>query len=201
MGVSKLAEELAPGNPMGSLGLRTLLALGLHRVVVVVHPTDPLHWIPAEYRAAAQKGSGRAFTLAVCSDAGEGMSRSLQCGLRAAFTDQTDAALVMLADQPFITLPWLQELIDDWNSCCSLDYMLSGEGEASGPPALLARTMLTPAMSLEGDQGAKRLTRLSRWHGRSKAPKVPELLMDIDTPDELQAARALWHARLHDGGS
>ncbi|MBB6732027.1 nucleotidyltransferase family protein [Cohnella zeiphila] len=204
MNGAKLTAELLPGVPLGAVALKALLAVGLDAAYIVVRPGDPLDWLPEPVRVGAlrRKGAREAgrsegeaaiprtkAEVVVCADAGRGMAHSLRCGVGCAMSDGCDAAVVVLADQPFVTAGMMRGLVDCWRSDPRLDYVASGDGGAIMPPVLLAGATFQDVARLEGDRGAKRLLERPDWAGRVIPAEEPERLMDVDTPDLMERAR------------
>jgi molybdenum cofactor cytidylyltransferase len=186
MGGEKLAAELLPGLPLAAAALRALLSVGLDGVYVVVRPGPAPQWLR---QAAPAPAGGPGLTVVVCADAERGMAHSLRRGLAAAEAAGCDAAVVWLADQPFVTAAMARALIGAWRSEPRLDYVASGNGAVLTPPVLLAASTFPHIARLEGDLGAKRLLERPGFFGRVLPAEEPERLMDVDTPDALEAAR------------
>src|SRR3954469_5469693 len=90
MGVPKLSLELAPGNRMGSIALKEMMANdGIHSVFAVVRPCDARQW--ASISEYGEEGRESKLRLVACEDAARGMSHSLRAGLQAALATRPDA--------------------------------------------------------------------------------------------------------------
>jgi len=130
-----------------------------------------------------------------CRDAAQGMAHSLRAGLLELLRlePQLDAVVVMLADQPFILPAMIDRLVEKMEENAELDYaayqLKSG---AASPPALLARTMFGAVLLLDGDAGARKLFAQSRYKGAVLMPTTQDLLFDVDTPEQLEQARAYY---------
>ncbi|WP_274653611.1 nucleotidyltransferase family protein [Paenibacillus humicola] len=184
LGGNKPSAELAPGVRLGGAGLRTFMAAGFERIVLVVRSGDRLDWL----REVTNERT-LAPEIAVCADADKGMAQSLKCGIGRAEAAGADAAVVMLADQPFVTAELLRALAESLQADPGIDYAASGHADVVGPPVLLTKSMFAAVRSLEGDQGARRLLKDSNFRGKVIRVSVPEQLMDVDTPEDLRAAR------------
>ncbi|WP_438445222.1 nucleotidyltransferase family protein [Gorillibacterium sp. sgz5001074] len=180
---------------MGGAGLEAMMELGLGAVAVVVRTDDPLHWLPLEPRRVAVQAYDREapaapWVIVPCEEAEQGLSHSLRRGLQALEAWAPDAVLVQLADQPFVTAEWLCGLLSMYRSRPGLQYAASGIGEAATPPAVLSWRMCADAMKLlTGDRGAGVLIASGRYAGRVAVPADPGMLFDVDTPEDLAAAR------------
>ena len=102
MGTNKLALHVGTMT-VGSLALETALKSQLDEIYIITKDTDDTDWLPEEMKSDAR------CTIIKCSTAHEGQSESLRCGIQQAQADQADAVIVMLADQPFITVQMLEE--------------------------------------------------------------------------------------------
>lgn len=115
--------------------------------------------------------------------AGGPMSRSLAAGIAAARATGADAALVMLADMPFVTSGHLRALIGAAEGAGTL--LASVEAGRPSPPALFGRDWFDTLENAIGDAGGRALIRQARL---ISAP--PGSLVDIDTIGDLGQAEA-----------
>lgn len=194
MGFPKLSAELVSGLPLGGAALLELLKLGLEPLIVVVRPSDTLDWLPnLENEGSAEAG----YKIAVCTDAHEGMSRSIQCALReiAACSHEAvvDAVLITLADNPFITsallLTWLSVFKED----PSLDYIATERMGNPMPPVLWNRSVFEELEKLEGDAGGRQLFHSDKYRGLLISVDE-DTASDVDTPSDLARVRERWIA-------
>ncbi|SFE19068.1 molybdenum cofactor cytidylyltransferase [Paenibacillus algorifonticola] len=182
---------------LGSQALHALLNSVIKSWIVVHRTNDELEWlaIPELERAcwAAQLHKQESPLSA------QGMSCSLRSGLEAllALYPDTDAVLIALADQPFVTARMAERLVEALERDSTLDYAAFSDGAATMPPALLRTTMFSALEELEGDQGARQLFATGKYNG-----KILDLngehdfaLHDIDDEDSLQAAIDCWNRR------
>lgn len=184
-----------PGVALGSMALHALLQCNVEEVVVVVHPNDPLDWLPNELEGRIRvKRSDRAD---------DGMAYSLRAGLnelrnRSDERLEPDAILVLLADQPFVNRVHIDRLLNRFRQEPSLDYVASiVTSESDGnralmPPAVLSRTMYTAIGELKGDAGARKLFSDSRFHGDVLSAVSSEILLDVDNPIDFELAIKLF---------
>ena len=177
--VTKLVAKLG-GKPIVRRVAEAALASGARPVVVVTG-----------YARSAVEAALADLDLAITFNSrfASGLASSLKAGL-AATPQDVAGALVLLGD-----MPWIEpELID-----ALIGAFLAREGALAavpltegrrGNPVLLSRGLFETAMSLEGDEGARRLI------GALSASELVEVeasgisvTRDIDTPDDLAAAR------------
>lgn len=81
-----------------------------------------------------------------------GIGNTIAAGTRAV-TASADALLLLLADQPLITGPHLQALIDAWNGSPRHIAATAFAG-LTGPPALFPARYFPALAALDGDRGA-----------------------------------------------
>ncbi len=116
------------------------------------------------------------------SDFESGLSSSIRCGI-AAVRPKLKSAVIVLGDQPLITAPHLQNLVN------ALEEMPVAATKypngALGVPAAFSRSQFPALQALKGDQGAKLLIDSLR----EKVLGVPFAhVLDIDFPSDLEAA-------------
>jgi len=121
-----------------------------------------------------------------------GMASSLRCGLKKirAIAPDLNAIILVLCDQPFVSTPLLQELINGY-ATGNYPIVASQYGEVIGVPALFDQTLFPELTRIEGDRGARHIIHSNQ----SKVLRIPfpEGLIDIDTPDDLAHLSRLRH--------
>lgn len=149
------------------------LASGLHRVVVVLgHDAGLLEPLLRE----------RDVTVVVNPQYGEGQSSSLKAGL-GVLTDETEAALFLLGDQPLVTAEIIDRILSAYETSPSPIVMPVCEGRR-GNPVLFARETFPAILGLSGDCGARGI--FEEYAGRILAVPVESraILADIDTEED-----------------
>lgn len=194
MGFAKQEAKLDRVTTLGGAALGELLHCGLRSVNLVARPDDLLEWLPA----ASLRGES---TLSVIrsKDAHIGIGASLACGLQEVLKTQPDAVLVVLADQPMVSRRWLSDLMKLYQSHVQADYVCSGWAGALMPPAVLSAAMCRAVLPrLQGDRGAGAFFSTGEFEGRVMSEaggwSGRDILMDVDLPEELEAARARWNS-------
>jgi molybdenum cofactor cytidylyltransferase len=168
----KLAEPLGE-MPLGQHAARTLTQLHLDAHFVVAGSSS-LDW--------------PGFTILLNDRPEAGMSRSLRLGIGAARDAGMDAALVALADMPLLPAAHFARLIA---LCRGPEAILASTGGTHPmPPALFGRDWFDRLVGLEGDRGAGALLRCAE-----RVTVSEDLLLDIDTPADLLAAKRRLAAR------
>lgn len=168
----KLLADVA-GEPLALHAAAPLTHLRAgRRIAVCANDSGPL----------AKRLAAQGLEIVVNPDANLGMSRSLACGIAAAARGPHSAALICLADMPFVPLSHLTELLARFDALHS-PIVASTNGEVAMPPALFARSLFDRLQAGEGDRGGKALL--------ADAVLVPAdagHLADIDRPEDIPGA-------------
>lgn len=175
MGQHKLLLPLG-GEPLVRRVARHLLDAGLDEVLVVAG------W---EHERVLAALDGLPVRHAVNPDYATGMGSSFRTAVEA--LPDSAAALFALADQPLLAPADYRRLLDTWRGG-SAPIVCSRYGEVTAPPHLFDRRYFPELARLE--HGARPVLQ------RHAADTVvlsfpPELLLDIDTPDDYERAKAL----------
>lgn len=172
----KLSQQLG-GVMLGHHVSGTAALLGCDHHVVITSETD---------HACEHGWSARGFDVHVNALAQRGMGTSVAMAARIAADRGVDALLICLADMPMVTVEHLAALINLFGQQSGDRVIASGNGTAALPPAIFGKRHFAELASLDGEYGAKALL--------AKAMMVaapPQMLIDIDTPDDLEIARRL----------
>jgi molybdenum cofactor cytidylyltransferase len=168
LGTNKLLLWL-DSEPLVRRVARLALEAGLSPVVVVLgHETE---------RVAAAL-DGLAVETVVNPAFGAGMAGSLKLGIARVPADCA-AAVVLLADMPFVTAAMVAALVARFRGGTE-PLVLSLYGEVQAPPTLYARTLF-PALAEAGDGGGRQVV----LDHRSEAAELrwpAAALVDIDHP-------------------
>lgn len=130
--------------------------------------------------------TGLAITTVINPTWAEGMASSLRTGLRAIDTESTEAFLVVLTDQPYVTADLLQRLIDTRQST-GRGIIASRYAEPDGilgVPALFDNHYRREFLNLTGDTGARKL--IKQYASDSTSVPFPLAGIDLDTPADLR---------------
>jgi len=170
LGTNKLLLWL-DSEPLVRRVARLALEAGLSPVVVVLgHETE---------RVAAAL-DGLAVETVVNPAFGAGMAGSLKLGIARVPADCA-AAVVLLADMPFVTAAMVAALVARFRGGTE-PLVLSLYGEVQAPPTLYARTLF-PALAEAGDGGGRQVV----LDHRSEAAELrwpAAALVDIDHPSD-----------------
>jgi len=174
MGTQKLLLVL-DGEPLVRRTVRQVLDAGFDEVLVVVGHEE------AEVRAAL---NGLPIRHAVNRGYAAGMGSSFRTAVE--HLAGSEAAMFALADQPFVTSREYAEVLGAYRThrpaIVSVRY-----GDVAAPPHLFARPLFGELAALT--HGARSV--LERHRGESVVLQFPpELLQDIDTPEDYERARS-----------
>lgn len=177
MGKNKLFLSLQ-GQSVLRRAVGTAVAAGLHPVLVVLgHEAE---------RARAEL-EGLPCTSVLNPAYAQGISTSLRTGI-AAVPEQSAAALVMLADMPFVTKEMLTTLIERYQGSSSPLVVSSYEG-IDAPPMLYDKSLFAELRELDGDGCGKKVVKRHRKEGLEVAWPA-SALKDLDVPADVDQARA-----------
>jgi len=150
------------------------VAAGCAEIVVVLGAAAD------QYRAVLEGTAARIF---VNRHFAEGMAGSIQVGIEA-LSDDIVAAVIMLADQPFIDADIIRRLIETYRSS-GKKIVASQYGDVRGVPALFDRALFLELLVVTGDQGAR--TVVETYPGHVATVDIPAASAeDIDTPDDAE---------------
>ncbi len=111
-----------------------------------------------------------------------GVSSSIKLGIN--FDKNADGYMFMVCDQPFISIETLNSLIDNFING-DKGIVCVGYGDNKGNPVIFSKRYVNELLSLEGDNGGKRILK-----GHLNDLNIVNVdsaieLVDIDTQEEL----------------
>jgi CTP:molybdopterin cytidylyltransferase MocA len=111
-----------------------------------------------------------------------GMASSIACGTRAV-QPMADAVLILLADQPLITIDHLISLEKAWRAQPS-NIVATAFKQIVGPPVIFPAAYFAALLALNGDAGARCVLE----ENSDAVVKIPfaDAAVDIDTAEDLQ---------------
>jgi len=167
------------GESLLRRSVRRAIDAGLDPVIVVLgHDAD---------RARRELDGLQCAAIVNADYAQGGVHLSLRAGL-SALPDTAAAALVMLADMPFVTVDMLQTLVRRFRESTA-PLVVSTYGEVQAPPTLYARPLVAELATAEGPGCGKAVVR--RHRDEAVVVSWPaERLDDVDVPDDYDRARA-----------
>lgn len=145
-----------------------------HRVVVVVgddarRMKDELDTLPV---SVIENANWRA-----------GMSSSIRAGMEELSSDDFDAVILMLCDQPFVTAEILNDLIFT-HIKTGEPIVASSYGGVQGAPAFFTSELFAELTSLTADEGARRI--ILKYPHMVSTIDFPQGDFDVDTPQEYE---------------
>ena len=143
------------------------------RDVVVVLGADREHYLPIL--------KGTPVRTVQNPDFAQGMSSSIRVGVEAV-PDDAEAAVIMLADQPFVDDGVIRRVIETYRTSGMKIVACTYEG-TRGVPVLFDRALFLELLVLEGDQGARQVMATYPKHVAT-VEIPPDRARDIDTPDD-----------------
>ena len=177
MGQNKLLLPLG-GEAVVRRAARRALAAGLDPVVVVLGHEAVL---------GALELAGLPVRIVVNADHAAGIHTSRRAGL-GAVPPESPAAVVLLADMPFVTRQMLETLVARYRDSAARMVASEYAGKPA-PPTLYDRTLFAEIAGLEGEGRAGQLVR--RHAAEALAVAWPaEALGDLDRPEDYERARA-----------
>ena len=133
--------------------------------------------------------AGRAVRFVHNADHAAGLSGSLKTAL-AALPGEAEGALVCLGDMPLVTEGHLARLVETFEARDEPAICVPTHAGKRGNPSLWHRAFFAEMREVTGDEGARRL--IGAHEDSVVEVEMPDagVLVDIDTPEALAAARA-----------
>jgi molybdenum cofactor cytidylyltransferase len=177
MGRNKLFFEL-DGETLLRRVVRRAIAAGLDPVIVVVgHEAEHAR---AEIAALPCKPVDN-------PDHALGINRSLRTGI-SHVPERARAAVVMLADMPFVTGRMVAELVARYRDSTA-PLVISAYGDVNAPPMLYDRALFSELQQMKGEGCGRQVVR--RHRDEAIAVSWPEAaLQDIDVPEDYERIKA-----------
>ena len=113
----------------------------------------------------------------------EGIGSSIRSGV-AEVSSTANAILIMLCDQPLVSVTLLDEMVDAYHSS-GKPIVACEYGGTVGVPALFDRSLIAELAELRGDNGAKQV--IAKRSAEVYRIPFPEGLVDIDTMSDYQS--------------
>ena len=176
MGQAKLLMPLG-GRPLIRLTVERVLAEGVDRVVVVSGNEHP---------ALMAALTGLPVQMAVNPNPEAGQAGSIRVGI-SALPPQTEAALIVLGDQPFLAreiIPALLAALARAGKAIVAPRYRDGRGN----PVLFARETFPELLAITGDQGARSVVERDPERVALVDFEFP-MPQDLDTPEDYYRLR------------
>jgi molybdenum cofactor cytidylyltransferase len=182
MGENKLLLAL-DGEPLVRRAVRAAMTAGLTPIVVVLgHEAERV-------RAALD---GLPCRTVINPDHARGKGTSLQVGIdEVASSTGAGAAVVMLADMPFVTAEMLARVAarGDGPAGARPPMVVSRYGDVTAPPILYDRALFSELLALPGQACGKEMVRRHRAEAAMLSWPAAALT-DVDRPEDYERVRA-----------
>jgi molybdenum cofactor cytidylyltransferase len=178
------SSRMGQAKQLLSLGQSTVLAETLAHV-----QSAALHEIVLVLGASAEAirrrlPSPQQFKIVVNQAYEQGIASSLRAGL-SAVDPISDAALIVLGDQPFIHPQTLDRIVEEYRRSQAQIVIPVHRGQR-GNPVLLDRSVFAEVMALEGDVGSRAI--FAQHLDRTVNVEVEDkgILLDLDDPADYE---------------
>jgi molybdenum cofactor cytidylyltransferase len=174
MGEAKQLLQLGNNTLLGQV-LENVRSSGVKDIVLVLgHEAEKIK----------ERTSTENLSVVINESYRQGMGTSLRAGL-AALPPHVDAALIVLADQPFIRPKTLDLLMDQYRRSSAQIVIPTYKG-FRGNPVLLDRSVFSEVMALTGDIGCRAIFG-NHLEGIAKVPVEDiGILLDMDSKDDFE---------------
>lgn len=156
-------------------------------VVTEVNSLARVAVCPADRPAIGERLIDR-FVIAVNKKPKFGLGHSIAVGVQVALQFKPDAVLLVMGDMPFLE-SWVLEALLHRLGSGGADIVHSGGANGPRPPTAFGPACFERLAALDGDDGAKGIIGQSGFNVVGFGAPSP-LLLDVDTRDELDLARA-----------
>lgn len=178
MGQNKLFMEIE-GEPLVRRMVGRAAKAGFDPLIVVLgHEADRVRDALAGLR----------FQPVLNPDYERGVNSSLRAGIQAAASTSARAAVVVLADMPFVTTTMIERLIETYRTS-DAPLVISDYGGVNAPPMLYDRSLFGELAVSEGQGCGKHVVKRHRAEATSLSWPV-EALTDLDVPDDYERVKA-----------
>ncbi|MCR2821588.1 nucleotidyltransferase family protein [Lederbergia panacisoli] len=176
MGKNKLALPL--GNaPLGAVALESALQSSLEKMYIITNSSQKSVWLESLM-------NHEKVSILTCPLAYLGQSESIKCGIRRAQAEEFNAVMVLLADQPYISIKIIEDMILYLENNPSLQFVAASNHDIIKPPVLFSASMYPALLQLQGDSGAKALLQANAGKGKVLSFSSAKAFLDIDTKDD-----------------
>lgn len=178
MGRNKLLLDLE-GEPVVRRTAQRMVAAGLDPVIVVLgHEAELVRQALGDVAAHIQ--------LVVNADYLRGVNSSLKTGI-ASLPETVGAAVVVLADMPFVTSDMLSALVTQYRAS-SAPLVISDYDGVNAPPMLYDRSLFAELLTMEGEGCGKAVVK--RHRAEALVISWPAAaLNDLDVPADYDLVR------------
>ncbi|GAB5487291.1 MAG: hypothetical protein Pars2KO_08610 [Parasphingorhabdus sp.] len=143
---------------------------------------------PKDEHPCANRWGESGYNILVNERADQGQSTSVRLAAMQAQSANADALCICLADTPFVSTAHIEQLISKFIRLGQMQIVASSDGKNIMPPAIFPADQFEKMAALDGDKGARALLLDAATITFPKSN-----MLDIDTPDDLAAAKNLLH--------
>jgi len=122
-----------------------------------------------------------------------GVNSSLRAGVHAVSQTSADAAVVVLADMPFVTTAMIVTLVAKYRQSAA-PLVISNYDGVNAPPMLYDRSLFPELAASEGEGCGKHVVKRHR-HEAESASWPSEALTDLDAPEDYDRVKASMEGR------
>jgi molybdenum cofactor cytidylyltransferase len=174
MGQNKLLMEL-DGEPLVRRAVGRAAKAGLDPLIVVVG---------YEADRVTRALDGLDYQPVVNAEYERGVNSSLRAGIRAAAESNASAAVIVLADMPFVTTAMFETLVERYRHGAA-PLVVSDYDGVNAPPMLYDRSLFGELATSEGQGCGKHVVKQHRHEAESVSWPVAALT-DLDAPEDFQ---------------
>src|SRR6185369_193365 len=148
----------------------------------------------ANHESVSRELTNLSTVVAINHNWKEGMGSSISTGINAYLQSgvSTDALLITLCDQPLISVPDLERLLQVFHESATLvvasEYETKGR-TVHGVPAVFSAKLIPDLGELRGTEGAKSV--ILRHGNNARFVEIPGAAFDLDTQEDLELLRKL----------
>ncbi|WP_462408669.1 NTP transferase domain-containing protein [Neobacillus sp. Marseille-QA0830] len=193
MGVHKLGLPLGE-TTIGNMALESVVKADVGHVFVTTSAGDDLKWI---HPSLFEEPFKNRWTAVPCQEAVQGMAHSLKCGLQAAMGVEPAGFLILLADQPLLSVDTIQLLLKEFlkhpQEDNPLSFIAASFQGIPRPPVIFLPSALSRLFMLKGDEGARKLLQGGPLKGKIIECEKRADFVDIDTIEDYQNVKGALH--------
>lgn len=170
---------------LAELGGQPLIEHAAH-MITELDPLTRVAVCPSDRPQIGERLINR-FVVAVNKKPKMGLGHSIAVGVNVALQFKPDAILLVMGDMPFVESWILEGVVSRLGG--GADIVHSGGANSVRPPTVFGPACFDQLAALDGDDGAKRIIGQGGHNVVGFSAPAP-LLMDVDTREELDLARA-----------
>lgn len=189
------ASRMGQAKQLLKLEGQTLLEHCLAKAIAL--PAEAVVTVLGAHLAQTQpivEAFGKGVQVAINPEWANGMGGSIAQGMHQvlALCPNTEAVLVLLADQPLVQVQKLAEMTQFYQTNTA-EIVASAYHDTFGVPAIFGQTMFDHLLQLKGKTGAKKVM---KQHVNQLARfALPEAAFDVDTPEDFERIKGIRNVK------